>query len=213
MRNLLLTNPDSLDTMQVLQLDLYQRWQTKRGYPGAEHIIDWMTLDLSASIFPAANRDNFGSTVGLMQYDWTWNVGDRTALVSSGFVDPFDDGMKVFTIGAFLNRPDRTNFYLGYRQIEPLESRLVTAAVTYIFSPKYAMTFSTAYDFGPSQVQSESLVFTRIGTDLTVSAGISFNSLTKSVGAIFEIVPNLAANLHRGGAGSLGALQGAGLVH
>jgi lipopolysaccharide export system protein LptA len=213
MRNLLTNNPDSLDTIQVLQLDLYQRWQTKRGYPGAEHIIDWMTLDLSASIFPAPNRDNFGSVVGLLQYDWTWNVGDRTALVSSGLVDPFDDGAKVFTIGAFLNRPDRTNFYLGYRQIEPLQSRLVSASVTYVFSPKYAMTFSTAYDFGPANVQSNSLVLTRIGTDLQVSLGVTYNSLTQSVGAVFEIVPNLAANLHRGGAGSLAALQGSGLGH
>ena len=46
-----------------MQLDINQRWQTKRGYPGMEHIIDWMTLDLKATVFPTPNRDNFGSTL------------------------------------------------------------------------------------------------------------------------------------------------------
>ena len=209
MRNLLDSNPDSLDTMQALQLNVNQRLQTKRGYPGAEHILDWMTLDVSASIFPAPSRDNFGSVLGLATYDYTWNIGDRTALVSSGLVDTTSSlpETEIFTIGAFLNRPDRTSFYLGYRQIEPLESRLVTASVTYVFSPKYAMTATTAYDFGPSKIQVNSLAFTRIGTDLQLSLGLSYNSLQNSLGFIFEIVPNLAANMHRGG---LGSLQGLG---
>ena len=204
MRQLLDTNPDLLDNMQVLQLDLFQRWQTKRGYPGSEHIIDWMTLDVSASFFPAPNRDNFGESWAFMQYDWVWNIGDRTALTSSAWVDPYNDGTKVFTFGAFLNRTDRTNFYLGYRQIEPLESRVVTAAATYVFSPKYSLTFSTAYDFGPANVQTNALTLTRIGTDLQVSMGFTYNSLQNNFGFQFEIVPNLAANtLHNTGPTSL----------
>ncbi len=74
---------DTRDSIEVLQLDLRQRLQTKRGYPGMEHTIDWMTLDLSASYFPQEYRDNFGEAWGFLEYDWAWNVGDRTALVSS----------------------------------------------------------------------------------------------------------------------------------
>ena len=33
------------------------------------------------------------------------------------------NGARVFTVGAFSSRPDRTNFYLGYREIEPISSR------------------------------------------------------------------------------------------
>ena len=208
MRRLLDTNPDALDAMQVLQLDLNQRWQTKRGYPGTEHIVDWMTLDLSMSVFPQPNRDNYGSITGFLEYDWTWNIGDRTTLVSSGLVDPAPDGARVFTLGAFLNRTDRTNFYLGYRQIDPLDSKAVVAAVTYIFSPKYAMTFTATYDFG-AQVQSDSLVFTRTGTDLRLNLGLTFNSLQQNVGAVFEIIPNLASNMRNGG-GGLTSLAGPG---
>src|SRR5260370_25914619 len=59
---------DTLDTIEVLQLDLRQRWQTKRGYPGMEHIVDWMTLDLSASYFPTAARDDICQTFSFLQY-------------------------------------------------------------------------------------------------------------------------------------------------
>jgi hypothetical protein len=193
-RSLVENKIDTLGTIQELQLDLRQRWQTKRGFPGQEHIIDWMTLDLSAAVFPAANRDNFGNALAFLQYDWSWNIGDRTALASSGWVDPEKDGPRFFSVGAYLNRTDRTNLFLGYRQIDPLESKAVTAAVTYVFSPKYSMTASSTYDFGTSEALSNSLVLTRMGSDIQVSFGITYNALTASVGVQLEIVPNLLAN-------------------
>jgi hypothetical protein len=185
---------DTLDDIEVLQLDIRQRLQTKRGYPGQQHIVDWMTLDLSASIFPHSNRDNFGDTFGFLEYDWLWNIGDRTALASTGWIDSLDQNAREFTFGAFLNRPDRTNFYLGYRQIDPIQSKAVTAAVTYVFSPKYATTLSSTYDFGTNQSLSNSLVLTRMGTDLQVSLGFTYNALQNNFGVVFEILPNLAAN-------------------
>ncbi len=190
----LVTNAiDSQDSIEELQMDVRQRWQTKRGYPGEEHTTDWMILDLSATYFPREDRDNFGSSFAFLQYDWTWNIGDRTSLVSTGWDDPESGGPKMFTIGAFLNRPDRTNFYLGYRQLDPLNSRAVTGAVTYIFSPKYAMSLSTVYDFGTSQALTNSLVFTRVGTDLQISIGASYNAIVNSWGLVLEVVPNISS--------------------
>ncbi len=162
-----------------------------------QHIVDWMTLDLSATYFPRADRDNFGENFAFLQYDYTWNVGDRTTLVSTGWVDPIENGPRVFTIGGFLNRPDRTSFYLGYRDIFPLQSRAVSAAATYVFSPKYAMTASSTYDFGTGQALSNSLVFTRMGSDLQVSVGINYNAITNNFGFVFEVYPNLVPEAHR----------------
>ncbi len=79
---------DTLDSIEELQFDVRQRWQTKRGFPGEQHIVDWMTLDVSGAFFPEENRDNFGKPFGLLQYDYVWNVGDLTALTSSGFFRP-----------------------------------------------------------------------------------------------------------------------------
>ncbi len=202
LRDLVMNRIDTLGTIEELQLDLRQRWQTKRGFPGQEHIIDWMTLDLSATVFPAPNRDNFGSTLGFLQYDWNWNIGDRTALTSSGWIDPETDGPRFWAIGAYLNRNDRTNFFLGYRQIDPLESKAVTAALTYVFSPKYSITASSTYDFGTNEALSNAVTVTRAGSDLTVSFGLTYNALTSSVGVQLEIVPNLVGNRMVPGLGS-----------
>jgi hypothetical protein len=190
-QNLMLSRVDTLATIEELQLDLRQRLQTKRGYPGYQHIVDWMTLDVSATFFPNATRDDFGVPWSYLRYNWLWNIGDRTALESTYWLDPITNGPQVFTLGAFFNRPDRTNFYLGYRSIDPLDSRLVTASMTYVFSPKYAGTVSASYDFGIGLSMSNSLMFTRIGSDLTVSLGVTYNAMQNSIGAIVSVVPNL----------------------
>jgi hypothetical protein len=203
-RRLVENRIDTLDTIEVFEADIRQRWQTKRGYPGQQHVIDWMTLDLSASLFPHSNRDNFGETLSFLEYDWVWNIGDRTALVSSGWFDPIDKGPRVFTIGAFLGRPDRTSFFLGYRELYPINSQAVTASVTYVFSPKYALTASALYDFGTSQALSNSLVLTRIGSDLQVSLGFNYNAALNTFSMTFEIFPNLLPVNKRPGMMGLG---------
>jgi hypothetical protein len=220
LRTLVDNRVDTLGTMEVLQLDLRQRWQTKRGYPGQEHITDWMTLDLSASYYPDPARDNFNQPFSFLQYDWNWNVGDRTAIFSSGWLEPYSnqpgypaypaESPSVFAIGTLLNRTDRTQFYLGYRQIDPLESKAVTAAVTYIFSPKYAATATVSYDFGVKE-EIGSLLLTRTGTDLTMSLGFTYNSLVNTFGVTFVIVPNIVPNTQRTAAG-LGTLGQGGLL-
>jgi hypothetical protein len=197
LRRLVTTSVDSLDSIQVLQLDLRQRWQTKRGYPGDEHVVDWMTLDLEASIFPEAQRDNFGYHWGDFAYDWVWNVGDRTALISNGWFEPENHGPRVFNLGASIGKADQTSFYLGYRQIDPLQSRSVITSLTYAFSAKYAITFGTNVDLG-NNIQSNSLMVTRIGTDVTVNFGFSYSSVVKTFGVQFEVVPNLLPAGSRG---------------
>ena len=199
-RRLVMNRLDTLDDIQVAELDLRQRLQTKRGYPGAEHIVDWMTLNTSVSIFPDT-KQNFGQSYSFLEYQYVWNIGDRTTFESTGWYDPQDQGARVFTVGMFFNRPDRTSFYLGYRQIEPLQSRAISGSVTYVFSPKYSMTASSTYDFGTSAALNNSVVFTRSGSDLQVSLGFSYNALQNNFGAIVEIVPSLFP-LRRGASGT-----------
>ena len=189
-RRLIDSNVDTLDQIDVLQLGIQQRWQTKRGGMGNEHVIDWMTLNLGVSIFPRSNRDNFGHTFGILEYDWTWNIGDRTALVSSGWFEPFSGGPRAFDFGTILGRPDTSSFYLGYRQIDPLESKAVIGSVVYPFSAKYALTASTVWDFGVD-VRTYSLFISRMGTDVMVNFGLTYNSTINTFGIAFEILPNL----------------------
>jgi hypothetical protein len=201
---------DTRDSIEVLELDVRQRLQTKRGYPGLQHTVDWMTLDVSAWLYPDSHRDDFGHTLGFVQYDWVWNVGDRNGFVSSGWFEPFNQGASVWNFGAFFDRTDKTSVYLGYRQIDPVDSRLAIASLTTVLSPKYAIGLSTSYDFGTNQ-QTNAVTLTRIGTDVQVSVGFNYNSTTNNVGFQFLIVPNAVAQTRRSGAVQAIA-PGAGLL-
>ena len=74
-------------SITTLQLGLHQRLQTKRGPEGKRRIVDWMTLDLSGTYFPDAQRDNFGKPWGQTMYNYQWFVGDRTSIISYGWFD------------------------------------------------------------------------------------------------------------------------------
>jgi hypothetical protein len=189
LRKLVENRIDTRDSIEEVQLDIRQRLQTKRGFPGQEHIVDWMTLDVQFSFFPQPSQ-NFGSTIGFIEYDWTWNIGDRTALFSSGWFDPQSGGGRTFNIGATTSRPDRTTLTLNYRQIDPLDSKAVIGSIVLPFSSKYSLTASSAYDFGVN-TQINTLSVTRYGTDLLVTFGITYNSILNNLGVIFEIFPNL----------------------
>lgn len=190
-RRAITNRTDTLDSINVLQVDLRQRLQTKRGYPGLEHTVDVATLGTSVSYFPEANRDNFGNPFAFLEYDFLWNIGDRTAFSSTGWFEPYDHGSKYYTFGTYFNRPDNTMFYLGYRQIDPLNSRAVIGTIGYQLSRRYFLNAGVAYDFGINQAMSNSLTLTRSGTDLTVSIGFTYNSMVNNFGFQFLVVPNL----------------------
>ena len=195
LRRLIFTE-DSLDTIDVLQLGINQRWQTKRGFPGDEHVVDWMTLNVDVSIFPHSLRDNGGHTFGIAEYDWTWNIGDRTALTSSGWFEPYEGGPRSFDFGVYTGRPDLTNFYFGYRQIDPVNAKAVVASIVFPFSAKYAVAANTVWDFG-NHVSSYSMFVSRMGTDVLVNFGVTYNSTLNTFGVMLEIVPNLARRSSR----------------
>jgi hypothetical protein len=176
--------------------------------------VDWLTVDLSASVFPAKNRDNFGTAVGFIEGNVIWNVGDRNGLYANAWVDPFEFGTRYWEVGSFFYRDDRTSLSLAYKHVDPIQSRLVSASANYVFSPKYAMTVLTSYDFGYQSSLTNSILFTRVGTDMAMTVGFSYNSLIKNFSLVVNIVPNLIANQQSpvpyryGGYGGAGSLSG-----
>jgi hypothetical protein len=191
-RRLIQNRPEVLDDMQVLRTGIRQRWQTKRGPEGNDHTVDWMALDVSASFFPDRARDNFGETLGQIEYNYVWNVGDRTAFNSAGWFDPHDLGTRYFNLGIFFNRPDGSNVYIGYRHTDPIGSRVFLAVLGYQFSRKYSISLANAFDFSNNFAQSTSVAFNRTGTDMTMSLGLSYNAFQNNLGLQFLLVPNAA---------------------
>lgn len=194
------------DDMTVAKLGLRQRWQTKRGYPGQERIVDWIELDLEGSVFPNADRDNFGADVGLLNYGFRWHVGDRFTLLSDGYADVYGDGLRTVSVGGLMSRPEVGNFYLGFRSIEgPITSSIITASVAYRMSDKWIGNAGASYDLGPTGNIGQTLSFTRIGESFLLRFGIKSDSSRGNVGAVFAIEPRFM------GRSKLGRLGGVDL--
>ncbi|MBN1910128.1 MAG: LPS-assembly protein LptD [Pirellulales bacterium] len=200
------TSPSAevFDDMTTVRLGMRHRWQTKRGMPGQRHIIDWITFDSGAVFYPDDARDNFGQALGLVNYDFTWHLGDRLTLASDGLFDFFNQGQKIVTVGGFLSRPPRGSLYLGLRVLDgPVSSQIVNCAYTYRMSPKWISSLAMSFDLGSEGNIGQQFTVTRIGESLLVSAGFNVDASRGNVGAMLAIEPRfLPKNRlgHSGGA-------------
>ncbi len=192
------TSPSSevADDLTAVRVGMHHRLQTKHGGPGDEHVVDWMTFDADATIFPNAQRDDFGSTVGLINYDWHWFLGDRFSILSDGYADTFGDGLKTASIGMLLTRPKTGNFYLGFRAATGLfDADVVTATVNYRMTEKWIGSATSSVDFGPTGNIGQAISFTRIGESLLTTVGANVDASKGTVGAHFLIEPRFLPKL------------------
>jgi hypothetical protein len=192
------------DDLMVLQLGARQRWQTKRGAPGSQRIIDWMTLDTQASFFPKDERDDFGAGLGLLNYDWRWHVGDRLTLMSDGYADLFGEGLRMLTLGGYIGRPERGSMYVGLRSIEgPISSNILINSFSYRMSPKWIGTATSTVDFGRAGNIGQRVELTRVGESFLVSFGVNVDASRDSVGVGFAVEPRFLPLTRRGYVGGV----------
>ena len=197
------TSTELADDMQALRIGINQRLQTKRGPIDNRRIIDWMTLSLDGAWFPDEDRDNFGEPLGLLGYDYTWNIGDRTALISGGLFDTFDEAQKLWHVGLRLARNRRGTFFLRYRILEgPIGSQIVSFSYSYLMSPKWASSLVTQVDLEEDHNIGQSIVLSRIGADFIIHFSVSVDGGKDNTGVSLAIEPRFAPSLRVGKLGS-----------
>ncbi|REK19142.1 MAG: LPS-assembly protein LptD [Planctomycetota bacterium] len=178
------------DDLFTIRVGAKQRWQTKRGRPDNPHIIDWMTFDVDATFFPNPDRDNFGTAIGLVDYDYRWHVGDRTTITTSGYYDFFQRAGKYTAVGGFVRRPPRGSIYMGYHSLEgPITSSVVLFNYSYRMSPKWLSSFGTSFDFRDDRNIGQNFMLTRIGESFLMSVIVNVDTSKGNVGANFAIQP------------------------
>ncbi len=179
-----------LDDLTVLRLGARQRWQTKRGMPGARRIIDYVVFDTHLSLFPKKDRDNFGEYLGLLDYDFRWHVGDRFTLLSDGIFDVFAGGQRVVTFGGLVNRPYRGSLYLGYRTFDgPFTNQVLLASLNYRMSEKWIASFGSSVDLSNDGNIGQHLAITRLGESFLVRVGFNIDESKDNVGVKLAIEP------------------------
>ena len=192
----LVTSPatEIADDTMAFRLATEQRWQTKRGLPGKEHVVDWMVLHAQMILFPD-REDNHGQHAGLFDYDYRWHVGDRFTVLSDGYFDFFNEGLRTASIGGVISRPDTGRFYLGYRMIDgPISSHIVNAALSYKMSQKWIGILGSSFDLGDSGNIGQSLSMVRIGESLLIRVGVNYDESRDNFGVQLSVEPRFLAN-------------------
>ena len=178
------------DDLQQFRLGLHQRWQTKRGLPGRERIVDLFELDLDLLIFPDADRDNFGETIGPAMYDAKYHIGDRVTVLSDGYFDFFNDGLRSISAGVRSSRPGVGDVYVGLLSLEgPISSTVLRSSIDYRMNEKWIVSAGTTYDFGKIGNVGQTLALTRIGESLLLRLGVNVDEGRDNVGVGFAIEP------------------------
>ncbi len=187
--------PEIADDVSAAHLELRQTWQTKRGGPGNEKIIDWITFDVGGTVFPDADRDNFGETVGLLNYEFDWKIGSRFSVFSNGFWDLFDEGLQTMTIGSYINRTQIGNLYVSYTNtIQPFESQLIIASLQYRLSEKWFGGLGTAYDLKENGNLGQNIFLTRIGESSLFTLNFNVDASRDNVGIGINFEPRFFAS-------------------
>lgn len=189
-RNVTATSTEIADDLMMLRLGARHRVQTKRGLPGQQRIVDWFTFDVESTLFPREARDNFGEVIGPTTYDMRWHLGDRLTLLSDGYFDFFEEGLRTVSIGGALSRPGRSQYYLGLRSLEgPISSNVLTSSASYRLSQKWIVNYGSSLDFGKTGNIGQSASIVRIGESSLFSFGFHYDASRDNLGFRVDIAP------------------------
>ena len=192
------------DDLMVVRLASRNRWETKRGLPGHQRIVDWITFNVEGTLFPKAERDNFGAGLGMLNYNARWHVGDRLTLVSDGFADTFGEGLRMFSVGGYISRPERGSFHLGLRTIKgPISSYILSTAYHYRLSEKWLTSLGAVFDFGATGNIGQRVEITRIGESFLVGLGLNVDESRGNVGVGLTVEPRFLPLTRRGRVGGM----------
>ena len=197
------SSSEIVDDMSQVRFGVNNRWQTKRGMPGRERIVDLVSLDTDFIYFPQADRDNFGESLGGMTYDFRYHVGDRLTLLSDGYFDIFSQGLKAVSAGAQISRPGFGNGYIGLLSLEgPISANILNGYVNYRMDDKWIFTSGAAFDFGETGNIGQNFGLTRIGESALIRVGLNVDHGRDNASFNFSVEPRFLPG------GQLGALAG-----
>jgi hypothetical protein len=178
------------DDLMLWRLAARQRWQTKRGMPGQQRVVDWITLDLQGYVYPKPDRDNFGQELGLLSYDFRWHVGDRFTVLSDGHADLFDDGLRTVSLSGLVTRPGRARYLSGIRSIEgPISSTILYGSTNLLLSPKWIANYTSSFDLGETGNIGQTGQIIRVGESFLVGLGFHYDHSRDNFGVRFSVEP------------------------
>ena len=137
---------DRIDEFHRLMLGYRNRFQTKRGKPGKERSIDFMTFDVEYSVYPG-NRGLNAEFDDLVELDFTYLIRNWLTYVSKGNELNLGTGnFEVLSNGLKVRPSKRWSVYLGHEFIHRTNSAL-TFDLEHVINDRWTVRLYEQYDF------------------------------------------------------------------
>ncbi len=218
---------DGVAGISAARLALGQRWQTKRGGPGRERSVDFLTVNVGLNLFAnepnepfaprATNQGLYGQTArafrGLyfetepeaslarsgVDADAVWRVSDTTAVIADGAYNLEEGTLATAAVGVAAQRGDRVSYYVGGRYIGEINTSLARLALSYKLTEKYSVILNQSFDLDQGNSRSTSLAVVRRFDRFLVNVSLYFDRIDQQGGIRVGIVPyGLAAGFDSG---------------
>lgn len=177
-------------------------WQTRRGGPGRQRTVDWLTLrtdlilrsddaDVETPIARfydyrpeySAGGDHFYTELLWMVTDTLGVAGELTHSLES-------DRVAQWRLGATLDHTPRLSSFLNYEEIDVLDSQLLTYGFGYRLTTKYRVGFIQTLDFSENDSQQIDLVVDRQLPRWTLRVKVGFDAIDDEQRISISLIPD-----------------------
>jgi hypothetical protein len=150
----------------AVDLGWRQRFQTKRGPPGAQQTVDWLILDLEGAFYHNRNGPFIIDRDGKRAFDHLdfrtdWRVTDSTRLWTDSQYNTAAGALEFFAIGATVVHSPRLTYTLGHRYIPDGEVSRTYVSANYRLNEKWHVGFLEQFDFDDMRSAQTTFTLTR----------------------------------------------------
>lgn len=191
---------EALNDGGTLAFRLEQTWQTKRGGPGRERSVDWITVDTelvlnsedeNLSPYPRyfGFRNELSKPGDFVGINGTWQVSEVFGLTGSTAYD-FNTSQQTRTAaGLVLRHSDEFVAFADLLYSNPHDSTFLSGGVAYKLSDKYDLGTRATYDQQEGTLQNINAIVTRRFPNISLGLGVSFNNIRDETSFSFSIQP------------------------
>jgi lipopolysaccharide export system protein LptA len=197
---------DKINDVSVLSAGVNQRWQTKRGGPGAWRSTDVFSFNFDVDWFankPPKSVRNPYNFRGLFfeslpeasiprdaaNADASWRISDNTVVLADASWNLDKSEIQTMAIGVLVRRDVRMSYFIGNRYIGDANSNITSVHVDYQISSKYMLGLDQEFDFTQGHNVYSSIGLLRRFDTFYLVAGYSYDEVTKQNGFTFNIIP------------------------
>lgn len=214
---------EDVNDASAVMLGVRQKLQTKRGLPGEQRTVDWITFDLEAGFFSNATEgeDTHGDFINSRPEDsisssfvrafFNWQLSDSTAIIYDGVYDVNDGTMGTSNISIAVEREPRLAWFAGYRYIHETDNSLGAFGANYKLSEKHTVAFRETYDLQEGRNFSTQVIYIRKWPRWYTALAFDVDRPLDDIGINLSIWPEGAPNFGLGSKRYTGLGESVGL--